>query len=179
MPTLADAVDLEDVPGLDLGTFDETTVDMALQLATSRIVSELGWDPFEAERTYRLRSVPYGSTVWLPALNVTAVAVTADGVVLDVTTDWWDEFGRVDLDRAVIVNGLVTYTAGWSPGDEESPSAIPQGLRDACLALAAESLLATDRLRSWTAGDSAETYDPVSPAETDPRLARYRVLALA
>jgi hypothetical protein len=178
--TLATVDDLEDMPGFDLDQFDGGTVTSALQRATSRIVGELGWDPFEAERTYRVRCVPYGTSIWLPAQHVTAVAVSADGGDLDVQADWWDESGRLDLDRYVR-RGVVTYTAGWTPGDDDTPSEIPQALRDACLEAAMGLLRNPEQLSSKTDGPFSKTF--VTPNRLtevpDPTLDPYRILALA
>jgi hypothetical protein len=177
MPTLADPSDLEDVPGLDLDGFDTGTILMALQLATSQIIGELGWDPIMSERTKRLRYTPYGQSIWLPAQNVTAVAVTADGADLTVEADWWDVDGRLDLDRTVVTSGLVTYTAGWFPGDETGPSEIPAGLRDACLALAAQIIKNPDRITSKTTGPFSYAYSDEIPGAYS--LAPYRLLVVA
>lgn len=177
MPMLADPADLEDIPGLDLVDFTAGELRVAVEQATSQIIGELGWDPIESERTYKVRDVVYGVPIYLPAQHVTAVEVAADGADLEVLADWWDENGRLDLDRYVR-RGVVTFTAGWFAGDETGPSEIPQALRDACLTLASQLLHNPERLTSKSIGPFSRTYvDGEGPVMSSPP--QYRILAIA
>lgn len=172
MAPLAGPDELVSMPGVDPDAYSEVTLLAVLDQATSLVIGELGWDPRESERTYRLRPACYGTTVFLPALNVTAVAATVDDgdVVLEDT--WWYPNGEVNLHQAVLYGGTVTYTAGWPPSE------IPQAVRDACLMIAVQQLKNPDRVTYQSAGPLTVTYAAASTPETS-LLAPYRIVAVA
>lgn len=177
MTSLARLDDLADVPGLeDLDEHTDEELQKALDMATSAIVAELGWDPFLAERTLTLRPTLTGEPIILPALNVAEIEVTADGTVLDEDLLDWTTPGSVIYLRSgrVLRGGSVTYTAGWDPGTDPAPSEIPQALIDACCDLAVALLDNPRRLRVWRAGEATETYAEIGRPD-DRRLDKYRL----
>jgi hypothetical protein len=170
MASLATVADLENAPGLDLTGVSTAAQQRALDIATGRIITAIGWSPFEAERTLTLRCTAYGEALILPAQNVTAVSVDVDGTTLDTEDlDWTTPGSIVYLDRRVARSGTVTYTAGWPEGS------MPQALVDACAELAGDLLENPRRLTSWRAGEATETYANSNGPDDDPRLAPYRL----
>ncbi len=165
---LAGTNHLDDAPGLNLEGVTEASQVRALEMATTRIVADLRWDPRQSVRTLNIGVVRYLYPITLPALNVTAVSVVADTFTLEPVSVTWGAGGLVYLDRAVSTSGVVTYTAGWAE------SAMPAAIVDACVELAAELIENPRRLRTWRVDDVSETYDGVS-SRGDGRLDAYRL----
>jgi hypothetical protein len=180
---LASVDDLRILPGVTLNLDDDGDYSRAVYLlkgASAQVVASLGWDPLLAQRTYKAPAP--ARTMWLPAMNVSALTVAIDGVtVSDVA---WESSGRVDFGRRVGYWGawgcdaLFTFTAGWSLED------MPDAIVTACLEAAATRLVnpAGARTTSWSTGSESEsvTYagDPTVYAE-DVRLSPYQLLRVA
>lgn len=172
MEPLASSFDLADMPGVDLADRTEAQIHRLLELATSAVVAELGWDPRQSVRVLHLRPMARLAPVFLPAMNVTAVTTTVDAVVL-APLDWLAPASTIYLDQAVVTSGTVTYTAGWTADD------MPDAIQDACLLIAVDALDNPRRLRTWQVDTVSETYADGSSQGRDPRLAAYRLWAMA
>lgn len=156
----------------DLGDVsDEVGAYRALVSASHAIVASLGWDPRQSERT----ALVEGSRVaFLRALNVTAVAVAADGIPVATTDYLWTTTGKVTLLRAPHrwASALaITYTAGYPPEE------IDDLLASACIEAARRRIDSRGGLKSktWTLGaeSEAETYDLAYDLSSDPSLSRF------
>lgn len=170
MASLATRTDLAKMPGYDATGHSTDQLDMALELATGDVIADLGWDPRESERTLALRCTGARVPIVLPAWNVTAVAATVDGSLLDSgSVDWITPGAIVHLTRAVTRSGVITYTAGWADGD------MPDAIRLATLEAAVDRLANPERLRSWRVENVTETTDTSSGQRGNPRLDPYRL----
>ncbi len=145
-----------------------------LDSAEAAVMAEIGWYPVQSTRTYTI-SEPTWAVV-LPALNVTALAVTVSGN--PYTTLTWTSHGIVRF-NSLISSGTITYTAGW-------PLAELAGIKGVILDMAASKFDNPRGLRTkaWQLGDESEseTYmgsTAENPLRSDPRLAPYRLAVLA
>lgn len=173
---LASVDDLRGVPGLDVDFNDAVVQARALymlRVATAQVVADIGWSPFLADRSL-LVSRPR-RTVWLPALNVSAVSLVVPTLFEPVAAASFTAGGRVEL-GAVYPSVEVRYTAGWALGE------MPDALVTACIDLVAGRLENPVglRSRSWATGSESEsvTYATVagSGPVVDGRLDAYRVV---
>jgi hypothetical protein len=144
---------------------------LALEAATSALVSALGWDPDEAQRV--LTVIGGARTVVVPALNVTALTVLLDGNPPRTPVDW-TESGIIRLGSGYR-EAVITYTAGWST------AGMPGVFKAVVLEEAARWLDNPRGLRSrnWSIGAESEqeTYaigSIPSPVD-DTRLAPYQL----
>lgn len=165
--------------------------DMAIRIATNRLISDLGWDPRASTRTYSAAAV---TRVLLPALNVSALSTagtitgTWNGLGTATATPppianrvsfagWnapvtWSTAGSVQFRSSF--TGVITYDAGYSN------AAMPEVFTDAILDAAATWLDNPRGLASYMTSVGAQQEQvSYSIAATsggqDPRLDAYRL----